>query len=84
MRGHAAHLGVKHRYTRPYRPQTNGKIERFWRTLGDDMIDGTTFDDLDHFSDELFQYMIYYNEIRPHQALGGISPKAFLATLTPN
>src|SRR5260370_4221251 len=24
-------LGIKHRYTRPYRPQTNGKIERFWR-----------------------------------------------------
>ena len=30
-------LGVKHRYTRPYRPQTNGKIERLWRSLGDDM-----------------------------------------------
>ena len=75
-------LGVKHRYTRPYRPQTNGKIERFWRTLGDDMIEGTTFNDLDHFANELFQYMIYYNEMRPHQALGGIPPKAFLATLT--
>ncbi len=23
-------LGITHRYTRPYRPQTNGKIERFW------------------------------------------------------
>ena len=26
-------LGIRHRYTRPYRPQTNGKVERFWRTL---------------------------------------------------
>ena len=26
-------MGVKHRYTRPYRPQTNGKIERFWKSL---------------------------------------------------
>jgi hypothetical protein len=75
-------LGVKHRYTRPYRPQTNGRIERLWRTLSDDMIEGTTFDDLDHFADEIFQYMIYYNEMRPHQALGGIPTKAFLATLT--
>ena len=33
-------LGIRHRYTRPYRPQTNGKIERFWRTLDDDVIDG--------------------------------------------
>ena len=75
-------LGVKHRYTRPYRHQTNGKIERFWRSLGEDMIEGTTFDDLAHFSEELFKYLIYYNEIRPHQALGGVPPKAFLATLT--
>jgi transposase InsO family protein len=76
-------LGIKHRYTRPYRPQTNGKIERFWRSLGEDMIEGTTFDSLDHFSEELFKYMIYYNEFRPHHALGGIPPKAFLGTLTP-
>src|SRR6516165_3331 len=40
-------LGIKHRYTRPYRPQTNGKVERLWRTLDDDVIDGATFDDLD-------------------------------------
>jgi transposase InsO family protein len=37
-------LGIKHGYTRPYRPQTNGKVERFWRTLDDDVIDGATFD----------------------------------------
>ena len=36
-------LGIKHRYTRPYRPQTNRKVERFWRTLNDDLIDGTTY-----------------------------------------
>ena len=34
-------LGIKHRYTRPYRPQTNGKIERFWRTLNEDLLEGT-------------------------------------------
>lgn len=68
-------LGIKHRYTRPYRPQTNGKVERFWRTLEDDVIDGTTFDDLPHFKKELLEYMIYYNELRPHQALNGKTPK---------
>jgi transposase InsO family protein len=74
-------LGVKHRYTRPYRPQTNGKIERFWRSLEDDLIDGATFDNLDHFANELFDYLIYYNEMRPHQALDGLTPKAFAETL---
>lgn len=73
-------LGITHRYTRPYRPQTNGKVERFWRTLDDDLIDGTTFDTLDHFANELFEYLVYYNNHRPHQALAGLTPKAFAAT----
>jgi transposase InsO family protein len=73
-------LGIRHRYTRPYRPQTNGKVERFWRTLEDDLIEGTTFDGIDQFADELMKYMIYYNEFRPHQALGGLTPKAFADT----
>jgi len=68
---------VRHLRTRPYRPQTNGKIERFWRTLDDDVIEGATFDNLDHFANELFEYLIYYNNHRPHQALGGQTPKSF-------
>ena len=77
-------LGVKHRYTRPYRPQTNGKVERFWRTLNEDLIDGTTFDSLDHFKEELAQYLFYYNHHRPHQALEGMTPAAFLQNLSAN
>jgi transposase InsO family protein len=72
-----AELKIKHRYTRPYRPQTNGKAERFWRTLDFDLIDGTTFDNLQHFTNELLEYMLYYNELRPHQAIEGLTPKAF-------
>lgn len=68
-------LGVKHRYIRPYRPQTNGKVERFWRTLNDDLIEGTFFESIEHFKEELFQYMLYYNKLRPHQALNGATPE---------
>src|ERR1044071_6133508 len=75
-------LGIKHRYTRPYRPQTNGKVERFWRTLDEDVIEGATFDNLDHFANELFEYIVYYNNHRPHQALAGLTPKAFAASKT--
>ena len=71
-------LGIKHRYIRPYRPQTNGKVERFWKTLHDDLIEGTTFDTIDEFRNELLQYLIYYNEHRPHQSLQGLTPKQFL------
>jgi len=70
-------LGVKHRYTRPYRPQTNGKVERFWKTLEEDLIYETTFDSIEQFKDELMQYLLYYNEHRPHSALGGETPAKF-------
>ena len=77
-------LGIKHYKTRPYRPQTNGKVERFWRTLKDDLIEGTTFDSLAHFKDELEQYLLYYNQQRPHQGLKGIIPFDALQNLSAN
>jgi transposase InsO family protein len=67
-------LGVTHRYTRPYRPQTNGKVERFWRTLEEDLLYETTFTSVEELKEELLQYLIYYNEHRPHQAIGGKTP----------
>lgn len=68
-------LGIKHRYITPYRPQTNGKVERFWRTLNEDLIEGTYFESLDHFKEELFAYILYYNKLRPHQGLNGKTPE---------
>jgi len=69
-------MGIKHRYTKPYRPQTNGKVERFWRTLNEDLIEGTFFESIEHFKKELFDYLVYYNKMRPHQALDGKTPDA--------
>jgi transposase InsO family protein len=71
-------IGIKHSYTRPYRPQTNGKVERFWRTIKDDLLDSTSFNDIEELKEKIFEYMIYYNEIRPHQSLSGKSPLAYL------
>jgi len=50
-------MGVKHRYTQPYRPQTNGKIERFGRTLEDDLIIDTDFDSIEELKEELLKYL---------------------------
>jgi transposase InsO family protein len=75
-------LGIKHRYTRPYRPQTNGKVERFWRTLQDDLVEATTFNDIAQFDAELAQFLIYYNEHRIHQALNALTPKDFAKSHT--
>jgi hypothetical protein len=39
-------MAVKHCYTRPYRPQTNGKTERFWRTIKEDFIEEALYEEL--------------------------------------
>ena len=77
-------LGIKHRYIRPYRPQTNGKVERLWRTLNEDLIEYTTFDSVEHFRSELMQYLLYYNTERPHQGLNGNTPLQTMQSLLAN
>ncbi len=77
-------LGIKHRYTRPYRPQTNGKVERFWRTLNEDLIEDTTFENIEEFKQELYDYLFYYNEYRLHSALGHKTPQDFNNNLPVN
>jgi transposase InsO family protein len=66
--------GIKRRYMQPYRPQTNGKVERFWRTLKEDLIEETDFDSLGELEDELLKYLVYYNWERPHQGINGKKP----------
>ena len=77
-------LGITHRYTRPYRPQTNGKVERFWRTLNEDLLEGTTFESVEELKEELLEYLLYYNTERPHQGLGGKTPLEIMQNLSTN
>ena len=70
-------LGIKHRYIKPYRPQTNGKIERFWRTIEEDLFAETNFDSEQELKEELLQYLYYYNYERPHLGINGTSPADF-------
>jgi transposase InsO family protein len=71
-------LGVRHKFTRPYRPQTNGKAERFIRTLVEEWAYAkpyfTNQDRLDAFG----PWLDFYNHIRPHTALNGRPPMATL------
>ena len=70
-------LHIEHIYTKPYKPQPNGKIERFWRTLYEDILEEAEFNNIEELKDELESYLLYYNEHRPHQALGGKVPAQF-------
>ncbi len=62
-------LQIKHVYTKPCSPKSNGKIERFWRTLEDELLSGESFDTLEEFTHYIKGYCLYYNEHRMHQGI---------------
>ena len=74
--------GVKHKYTRPYRPQTNGKIERFHRTLAREWAYTQAWESNQARGDQLTAFLHRYNYHRPHTALKGLSPVMRTATVT--
>lgn len=51
-------------------PQTQGKIERFHRTLKNELLKYTTFTDIKNADEQLQKWRYKYNYIRPHEALG--------------
>jgi IS30 family transposase len=65
---------IKHRYTKPCTPQTNGKIERFWRTIEEDLLSGEQFDTLEDLKHHILGYNLYYNEHRIHQGINNKMP----------
>jgi transposase InsO family protein len=72
-------LAVRQRYTRPYRPQTNGKVERFFRTLLDECLYAQSFTSDRARADALDAFVCYYNAERPHLGLRGLTPRQRLA-----
>jgi transposase InsO family protein len=77
-------LGIRHKRTRPYTPRTNGKAERFIKTL----VDGWAYDAFYGSSREravaLPAWLDRYNRKRPHRAIGRMPPMARLAQLNAN
>lgn len=67
-------LGISHRRTRIYRPQTNGKAERFNRTLLEEFAYKTLFTSNDQRMNALGPWLNSYNTARPHTAIGGLTP----------
>ena len=63
-------LGIEHRFTRPYRPQTNGKAERFIQTCLREWAYGRIWQNSGERCAWLPAFLEYYNTRRPHSALG--------------
>ena len=67
-------LGIRISYSRPYHPQTNGKDERFHRTLKAEVLNGRSFATQQHVQQELDRWRTVYNCERPHEAIGMDTP----------
>ena len=68
------HLGVSVSHGQPYHPQTQGKDERFHRTLVAELLQGRTFPDMVYCQREFDRWRHVYNLERPHQALHMATP----------
>jgi transposase InsO family protein len=77
-------LGVKHSRTRPYRPRTNGKAERFIRTMLAEWAYAATYGSSKERTTALINWLERYNTTRRHGALGHRPPLARLRELTEN
>jgi transposase InsO family protein len=74
-------LGITPKKTRPYRPQTNGKIERFHRTLADGWAFKQLYPTEQARRDALPAWLHHYNHHRPHTAIGKTPPITRLTNL---
>ena len=76
-----AELSITAKRTRPYRPQTNGKIERFHRTLADGWAYSRHYDSTSQRNQALPAWLHFYNHHRAHSAIGGQPPVSRLTNL---
>jgi transposase InsO family protein len=71
---------LRHLRTRPYRPRTNGKAERFIQTMLREWAYAASYQSSTHRADALPAWLAYYNGRRPHSALGHKTPASIIGT----
>ena len=76
-------LGLTHFHSYPRSPKMNAHIERFNRTLSEDFImlnRSLLRDDVSAFNEKLVDWLLWYNTVRPHAALGQVSPLRYIVS----
>jgi putative transposase len=73
--------GIEMRYIQPGKPDQNAYIERFNRTVREEVLNAYVFEDLDQVREITATWLKTYNEERPHEALGSMPPARFRARI---
>ena len=68
-------LGIDYRHSRPYHPQTCGKVERFHQTMKGFLAKQSWADSIVQLQAQVDRFVAYYNDVRPHQSIGRKTPR---------
>jgi transposase InsO family protein len=68
--------GIDYRHSRPYHPQTCGKVERYHQTMKAFLAKQPPARSIPHLQAHIDRFVAYYNEVRPHRAKGRMTPLA--------
>ena len=82
MENELARLGIAYKHSRPYHPQTCGKVERFHQTLKKHLARQPKPATLAELQAQLDRFRTYYNTVRPHRAIGRRTPAQAFAART--
>ena len=67
-------LGIKHVVSRAHHPETLGKCERFWETVGNEFWSRACPQELSEAQEKIGHFIKHYNHFRPHQGIGNATP----------
>jgi transposase InsO family protein len=76
MESELFHLGIDYKHSRPYHPQTCGKVERFHQTLKKFLRKQPRAETIEELQAQVDRFVAYYNEVRPHRAKGRKTPRS--------
>lgn len=76
---HLNKVGIEYKHSRPYHPQTCGKIERWHQTLKRFLAVQVPAETIEELQTQVDSFVEYYNDVRPHRARGSKPPRAAFA-----